>query len=65
MPASLSDLDVLVRQLQGSIPLVGKGSPENVVVASPGRLYVNTNGGTNTTLYVKESGTASSGWIAK
>lgn len=45
--------------------LTGAGSPEGVVIASPGTLYTNTNGGTNTTLYVKTSGSGNTGWTAK
>lgn len=45
--------------------LTGAGSPEGVVVASPGTLYTNSLGGANTTLYVKESGYDASGWVAK
>lgn len=37
----------------------GSGSPESVVTASPGSLYLDTSGGD---LYVKESGTGSTGW---
>lgn len=44
---------------------VGTGSPNSVVVASPGSLYVNKSGGATTTLYVKESGTGNTGWVAK
>lgn len=43
----------------------GAGSPLNVVVAPVGSLYLRTDGGAATTLYVKESGTDSSGWVAK
>jgi hypothetical protein len=44
----------------------GFGSPENIIVADVGSLYVNMNGGTGTTLWVKETGNKrSSGWIAK
>jgi hypothetical protein len=59
-------LETLVRQLQGRVPLTGTGSPENVVPAPLGTLYVNEAGGTSTTLYVKEGGgTGNTGWIAK
>jgi len=45
---------------------VGSGSPEGVVTANPGSLFLNLAGGVNTTLYVKESGTATNtGWVAK
>lgn len=44
----------------------GTGSPEGVVAGSPGDLYTNTVGGANTTLYVKESGSATkTGWVGK
>lgn len=44
---------------------VGTGSPEGSVTAPVGTLYTRTDGGTNTTLYVKESGTGNTGWVAK
>lgn len=40
----------------------GTGSPEGVVSASPGAVYYRTDGGVGTVLYVKETGTASTGW---
>jgi hypothetical protein len=43
----------------------GTGSPENVVLAPVGSLYSRTDGGANTTLYVKESGAGNTGWVAK
>ena len=43
----------------------GTGSPESVVFAPVGSLFVNTNGGAGTTLYVKESGDFATGWVAK
>lgn len=45
--------------------LSGAGSPQGVVAASPGALYRNTNGGAGQTLWVKETGTGTSGWAAK
>lgn len=44
---------------------VGTGSPEGSVTAPVGTLYTRTDGGANTTLYVKESGTGNTGWVAK
>jgi len=45
---------------------VGSGSPNSSVTASPGSIYRNQAGGTTTTLYVKESGSATNtGWVAK
>jgi hypothetical protein len=43
----------------------GTGSPESVVTAPVGSMYTDTTGGAGTTLYVKESGTGSTGWVAK
>ena len=43
----------------------GTGSPEGVLTAGIGALYVNLTGGTSTTLYVKTSGTGNTGWTAK
>jgi hypothetical protein len=45
--------------------LSGTGSPEGVVAAGVGSLYTRTDGAASTTLYVKESGTGSLGWVAK
>lgn len=49
-------------------PLIssGAGSPEGVVNASVGSLYLRTDGGAGTTLYVKESSVSTNtGWIGK
>jgi len=43
----------------------GAGSPENVVTANVGSLYIRSDGGASTALYVKESGSGSTGWAAK
>lgn len=43
----------------------GSGSPEGAVTAPVGSLYTRTDGGANTTLYVKESGAGNTGWVAK
>lgn len=43
----------------------GSGSPEGVVTAPIGTYYSRTDGGTGTSLYVKESGTGNTGWVAK
>jgi hypothetical protein len=44
---------------------VGSGTPEGNVTADVGSLYTRTDGGASTTLYVKESGTGNTGWVAK
>lgn len=43
----------------------GNGSPEGVVTADKGTLYMRLDGGLNTTLYVKELGSGNTGWTAK
>jgi hypothetical protein len=43
----------------------GAGSPESVISAPVGSLYLRTDGSTTTTLYVKTSGTGNTGWTAK
>lgn len=43
----------------------GEGSPEGVVTAVVGSLYSRIDGGAGTSLYVKQSGTGNTGWVAK
>ena len=43
----------------------GAGTPEGVVTAVVGSLFLRTDGSTSTTLYVKTSGTGNTGWTAK
>jgi len=43
----------------------GSGSPESVVTAPVGSMYLRENGGASTTFYIKESGAGNTGWIAK
>ncbi len=43
----------------------GTGNPEGVLSASIGSTYHRTDGGAGTSFYVKESGTGSTGWVAK
>ncbi|GEM_PF-4506331 len=44
----------------------GSGSPNSVVTGNPCDIYLNTAGGAATTLWVKESGTATNtGWVGK
>lgn len=45
--------------------IVGSGVPGGSVTAGPGSTYRNQSGGAGTTFYVKESGTDTSGWVAK
>lgn len=43
----------------------GAGSPEGVLSAVVGSMYTRTDGGSGTTLYIKESGTSNNGWVVK
>ena len=45
--------------------LSGSGTPESVVTAPVGTLFLRTDGSTSTTLYVKTSGSGNTGWTAK
>lgn len=42
----------------------GTGSPETVLAKPVGAIYRRTDGGAGTTIYIKESGTGNTGWIA-
>jgi hypothetical protein len=44
---------------------LGTGSPEGVVVATPGKLYSDTSAGAGGGLYVKETGDGNTGWILR
>lgn len=43
----------------------GAGTPEGSLTAPVGSQYTRTDGAANTTLYIKESGTGNTGWVAK
>ena len=43
----------------------GYGTPENNVTAGIGSIYMRKDGGANTSVYIKESGTGVTGWVAK
>lgn len=65
MSTVLDRLFTLIRQMQSAYRQ-GTGSPEGVVAAPVGTAYLRLDGGTGTTLYVKETGTdTSTGWVAK
>lgn len=44
--------------------LTGTGSPEASVTAPVGSLYLRSDGGASTALYIKETGTGNTGWTA-
>ncbi len=43
---------------------LGHGSPQSVVTAPPGSDYRNLDGGVGTTLWIKQTGTGNTGWVA-
>jgi hypothetical protein len=43
----------------------GSGSPEGVLTAVIGSIYLRSDGGAGTSFYVKESGSGNTGWVAK
>jgi parallel beta-helix repeat protein len=45
--------------------MAGSGSPEGVQSASSGSVFLRRDGGSAQTLYVKESGAGSTGWVGK
>lgn len=47
-----------------AVVMVGAGSPDGVVKAQVGSLFLRTDGESASTLYVKDTGTTSSGWSA-
>jgi hypothetical protein len=67
-----SDLDGKINSLDSILTwngtsvkdLIGTGDPEGVVEADPGSIYRRTDGGAGTTLYVKETGSTPTGWVA-
>lgn len=67
--ASTRFLNVFSRYLRPGAGTViwtsGAGTPEGVVTAVVGSMYTDTTGGAGTTLYIKESGTGNTGWVAK
>lgn len=42
-----------------------EGNPNGNVAAPPGSICLNTSGGAGSSIYVKESGTGNTGWVAK
>lgn len=44
--------------------LSGTGTPEGAVAAPVGTIYQRTNGGADSVLYAKETGTGNTGWSA-
>jgi hypothetical protein len=55
-----------VKVQNGGTMRSGTGSPNSAVTGSVGDIFLRTDGGTTTTMYVKESGNnTTTGWVAK
>lgn len=66
-PKSERDWRALLRSIYQLFVLMtrihtGSGTPEAAIKAPVGHLYLRDDGGANTTIYVKESGTGNTGW---
>ncbi len=66
VPADIRQFRSWCRETEIDFIHRGEGSPEGVVVAPRGHLYLRSDGGAGTTLYVKEANdTTAVGWAAK
>ena len=52
-------------KLNNTLILTGTGSPESVIAAPVGSMWLRTDGGAGSTQYIKESGFGNTGWVAK
>jgi len=57
-------VDPLPIQIADNYIYYGSGTPESVVTADIGSLFLRSDGSTSTTLYIKETGTGNTGWTA-
>lgn len=66
MPVTDREFQHWCRQTHDLRMLFGDGSPEGVVTADRGTIYLRSDGSTSTTLYVKTAGDGlNTGWTAK
>jgi len=63
LSATISNYEIRVQG--GSYIRSGAGSPEGVITAPVGSIYLRNNGGAGTSLYVKETGAGNTGWVGK
>ncbi len=65
-PATVIDNNqAFIPQGIGPKILAGSGTPEGAKSAPVGSIYLRSEGSAGTSLYVKESGTGNTGWVAK
>lgn len=62
---ALQVVGALAVQSQANGIFAGSGTPEAAVTATVGSIYLRTDGGASTSLYVKETGSSNTGWVAK
>ena len=53
------------RYITGCLSKSGSGTPQGVVTAPIGSIYLRIDGGSGTSLYVKQTGTGNTGWAGK
>jgi hypothetical protein len=58
-----TDVQLAFDAIAGKVKM-GAGSPESVVTAPVGSLYLRTDGSAGTTFYLKETGASNTGWVA-
>ena len=58
----VDDITDLVNSLQIEF---GSGSPEGSITADVGKVYIDTSASAGTGIYIKESGSGDTGWIAR
>ncbi len=71
-PDGINQLNSMIRTIYDNIAgdangvrvFNGYGSPEGVVAAGVGSLYMRVDGGAGTSVYFKESGDGNTGWVA-
>lgn len=69
----VNDINRMLKEIYDNLPgdggtvriFKGFGTPESAVVAGIGSIYQRLDGGANTSIYIKESGTGATGWVAK
>jgi len=68
-PLDAFQVDQEIKEIKNLLELlpikIGKGTPETIVTANIGAIFLRLDGGAATTFYVKESGSGVTGWVAK
>ena len=72
-PEGIATLNRMLRKLFDVMPgdgetvqiFKGYGSPEGAVKAGIGAIFQRLDGGASTSVYIKESGSGATGWVAK